>query len=78
MWTLQILLPLLTACLAAHGGPVALSEDIQVQENFDLPRVRLCVRGPPQGVLGAGAQVVGVAGERALSARASVSGVQPA
>ncbi|MCQ7614298.1 BPTI/Kunitz-type proteinase inhibitor domain-containing protein, partial [Salmonella enterica] len=39
MWTLQILLPLLAACLAAHGGPVALSEDIQVQENFDLPRI---------------------------------------
>ncbi|XP_004621202.2 protein AMBP [Sorex araneus] len=40
MRTLEVLLPLLAACLAVRGGPVAtLSEDIQAQENFDLPRV---------------------------------------
>lgn len=40
MWTLGILLPLLATCLAVRGDPVpSVLEDIQVQENFDLPRV---------------------------------------
>lgn len=42
MRSLRGLLLLLTACLAVKASPVpTLPDDIQVQENFDLSRVRL-------------------------------------
>lgn len=46
MRSLRGLLLLLTACLAVNASPVpTLPDDIQVQENFDLSRVRLASLG---------------------------------
>lgn len=54
MQSLGTLLLQLTACLAVSASPVTtLPDDIQVQENFDLSRVRLAslaaMAGCPSG-----------------------------
>lgn len=42
MWSLRAVFLLLTACLAVSASPVVTPPDyIQVQENFDISRVRL-------------------------------------
>lgn len=42
MWSLRAVFLLLTACLAVSASPVVTPpDDIQVQENFDISRVRL-------------------------------------
>jgi len=42
MWSLRAVFLLLTACLAMSASPVLTPPDaIQVQENFDISRVRL-------------------------------------
>lgn len=43
MWSPRALLLLLAACLAVRADPVPPPDDIQVQENFDVSRVRLAL-----------------------------------
>lgn len=52
MWSLRALFLLLTACLAVSASPVlTLPDDIQVQENFDISRVRLASQAAMAGCL---------------------------
>ena len=60
MWSLSGLLLLLTACLAVNASSVpTLPDDIQVQENFDLSRVRLVSLAVMAGCLSGWALLAG-------------------
>lgn len=53
MWHLGALLLLLTACMVASANPVpTLLDNIQVQENFDISRVRWASLGLGVGMTG--------------------------